>query len=215
MYVDTMKVNICGMTPMLMHNGRGANPLDPNSIKMKSLSSKRNKTKDDIEELLLIQWETGLYFNDEIGLYMPSENLYAAFYKAAKKFKLGMKCSAISFPDPIGYPIFTANHTNYIELKKDTTNKFVKTIVIQKAKTISCRPIFNKWEMNFELEFETNIIDANEIKTILMAMSQRVGLGVWTPGSPKPGIFGKFLIKSLEWYNSKAKKSTTISVIND
>lgn len=214
MYIDTIKCEIVGITPMILHNGRTANPLDPYAKKMKALTSKRNKTDEDIEELLLVQWESALYWNDELGLHMPSENLYAAFYKAAKKFKLGVKCSAVSFPEPIGYPIKTENSTNFQALKADPQNKFIKTVVVQKSKTISCRPILNVWALDFGLEFETTTIDANEIKTILSCMAQRVGLGVWTPGSPKPGTHGKFLIKKIEWLNSKTKEIKKMEILD-
>lgn len=213
MNIDKMLVETVGITPMIIHNGRTANPLDPYAKKMKSLTSKRNKTEEDIEALLLVQWEAALYWNDEMGLYMPSENLYAAFFKAAKKHKLGPKCSAIAFPDPLGYPIITKNSKNLQLLTKDPENKFIKTVVVQRAKTISCRPIFNSWALNFELEFETATIDANEIKTILCCMAQRIGLGVWTGGSPKPGTYGKFIIKSLKWINTKTKETKTIEIL--
>ncbi len=213
MNVDIMKVSIVGVTPMLLHNGQTANPLNYYAKKMKGLTSKRNKTEEDIEELLMVQWESALYWNDEIGLHMPSENLYAAFYKAAKKFKLGVKCAAVSFPEAIGYPIITENHTNLAALKADHRNKFVKTVVVQKSKTISCRPIFNTWSMDFDLEFETTTLDANEIKMILVCLAQRIGLGVWTPGSPKPGIHGKFLIKKLQWLNNKTKEVKTLDIL--
>lgn len=204
MDLDLMRVQIIGATPLLLHNGRTANPLDPYSKKMKSLTSKRQKTEEDIQELLLVQWESGLYFSDKIGLYMPSENMFAATYKAAKKHKLGVKCGGISFSAVPGFPILTENAKDFVRMKEDPKNKFVKTVVVQKSKTISCRPIFEEWALNFELEFEPTIIDANEIKTILVTMSQRIGLGVWCPGSPKPGIHGKFLIKSMEWTNAKS-----------
>lgn len=213
MYIDTIKTEIVGITPMIIHNGRTANPLDPYSKKLKGLTSKRNKTDEDIEELLKVQWEAGLYWDDDLGLYMPSENLYAAFYKAAKKFKLGVKCSAVSFPHPLGYPIITNHHKDFMALKADPLNKFVKTVVVQKSKTIACRPIFNTWRMEFDLEFETTTIDANEIKTILGAMAQRIGLGVWTPGSPKPGVHGKFVIKKMQWLNSKTNEIKTLEIL--
>lgn len=210
MQIDTMKIEVVGLTPMLIHNGRTANPLDPYAKKMKSLTSKRQKTEDDIIALLDVQWESALYWNNEIGLHMPSENLFAAFHKGAKKHKLGVKVGGISFPSPIGYPIITKNHMDFDKLKADPSNKFVKPVTIQRAKTISCRPILFPWELNFELEFDTSIIDPNEIKTILTTMSQRIGFGVWTPGSPKPGYHGKFLIKKIDWTNSKTKETKTI-----
>ena len=186
LYTDKMHVKIVGITPLLLHNGRTSNPLDPFAKKMKSLTSKRNKTEEDIEAILAVQWEAGLYWDDKIGVYMPSENLFAAFHKAAKKHKLGNKCSGLSFPDPIGYPIVAENSTDFSALKNDPNNKFVKTVVVQKSKTISCRPIFHNWRLHFEIEFEKSMFDANEIKTFLLTLSNRVGLGVWTPGSPKP-----------------------------
>jgi len=213
MELDLMKVEITGITPLLLHNGRTANPLDPYSKKMKSLTSKRQKTEEDIQELLLVQWESGLYWSEKIGLYMPSENLFAATYKAAKKHKLGVKCGGIAYSAVPGFPIITANAKDLVKLKEDPNNKFVKTVVVQKSKTISCRPIFETWAINFELEFDPTIIDANEIKTILVTMSQRIGLGVWTPGSPKPGIHGKFVIKSMEWINGKNEEKKKLSSI--
>lgn len=201
--IDKIQVKIVGVTPLLIHNGQCANPLNPHSKKLKSLTSKRNKTEDDQAEILQVQWEAGLYWDDGIGLHMPSENLYAAFYKAAKKHKLGNKCAGIAFADPIGYPIITENHKDLNALRADPRNKFIKTVVVQRAKTISCRPIFHNWSMSFELEFEREIWDANEIKTILLTWSNRIGLGVWTPGSPKPGTYGKFLIENIAWKDAK------------
>ena len=68
--------------------------------------------------------------------------------------------------------------------------------------------------MKFNLEFETTVFDVNEIKTILACLGQRIGFGVWTPSSPKPGTHGKFLIKSLKWLNSKTKEVKTIEIID-
>lgn len=207
-----MKVEIVGLTPMIVHNARTANPLDPYTKRLKVYTSKRNKTEEDLEKLLALQWEAALYWNDEIGLHMPSENMFAAFLKAAKKHKLGTKCAAISFPHAIGYPIITKNHKNFKELQADPENKLIKTVTVQRSKTIACRPIFNKWSMNFELEFETAEIDAQEIKTILLCLAHRIGLGVWTPSSPKPGIHGKFLIKIMKWTNNKTKEVKTLEI---
>ena len=212
MQIDKMEVEIVGVTPLLLHNGRTANPLDIYSKRLKSLTSKRQKTEDDIRELLMVQWEAGLYYNEELGVYMPSENLYAATLKAAKKHKLGSKMGGVSFPEAIGYPLDVANSKDFQALKSDENNKFIKTVTVQKSKTISCRPIFNTWSLKFDLEFETDIIDANDLRTIMITLSQRIGLGVWTPGSPKPGIHGKFLIKKMKWINSKTKEIKELNI---
>jgi hypothetical protein len=205
MNVDKIKVNITGVTPLLLHNGRTANPLDPYCKKMKSLVSKRSKTDEDHEEILDVQWEAALYFSERIGLYMPSENIFAAISTAARKHKLGQKSGGISLTEALGYPIVTANHLSLADLKADRTNRFYKTVNIQKSKTLSCRPIFNDWKMEFEFEFEKDIVDVNEIMTILMTLNSRVGFGVWRPSSPKPGSYGKFIYNNIDYIDHKGK----------
>jgi hypothetical protein len=64
-------VEIEGITPLLIHNGRTANPLDELTKKFQVLTYKRKKTDEDHEKILDIQWQASLYWNDEIGLYMP------------------------------------------------------------------------------------------------------------------------------------------------
>ena len=206
MNTDKIKVSITGVTPLIIHNGRTANPLDPYAKKLKSLTSKRNKTDEDHEAILMTQWEAALYFSESIGLYMPSENLFAAFSKAARKHKLGTKVGGICFDHPIGYPIITEHHSSLDELKAEKRNKFFKTVTIQKSKTLSCRPIFYNWKIDFEFEFERDVIDVSEIMTILQTLNGRVGLGVWTPGSPKPGAHGKFIYDSITHVDQNGKE---------
>lgn len=202
-------VQIRGVTPLLIHNGRTASPLDAYAKKMKAITSKRKKTEEDIRDLLMIQWEASLYWDKEIGLYMPVENILACILKACKKHKMGPQVSGFVFDEAIGFPIMTNNHDNFDALKADEENKFIKTVTVQRAKTLSCRAIFNAWEITFEFSIDEGMITFDEVKTVLQTMSQRVGLGVWTPSHPKPGNFGKFLIKKILFQNEKTgeKKS--------
>jgi hypothetical protein len=195
-----MKLNvmITGITPMLIHNGRTANPLNSFSKALKALTSKRKKTDEDIQEILALQWEASLYWNDKIGLYMPVENILASLLKACKKHKLGPSISGFVFNETLGFPIITANHDNFRALKADPENKFVKAVTIQKSKTITCRCILKEWKLQFNCDLDGSIIDANDVRMIIQTMSNRIGLGVWTPSHPKPGIFGKFQVDTLE-----------------
>ncbi len=193
-----LSVSITGITPMLIHNGRTANPLNSYSKALKALTSKRKKTDDDVHAILDLQWEASLYWSDAIGLYMPVENILASLLKACKKHKLGPSISGFVFNEPLGFPIITANHDNFEALKADPENKFVKAVTIQKSKTVTCRCILKEWKLNFNCDIDGSIIEPNEVRTVINTMSNRVGLGVWTPSHPKPGIFGKFQIDSLD-----------------
>ncbi len=208
MLIEKMFVKVEGVSPLIIHNGRTGNPLDPFTKRLKSLTSKRNKTDEDYEAILELAWEAALYFDDEIGLYMPTENVYAGLLAAAKKHKFGPKVSAISFPVNVGkgFPILTEGHLSFEALKADKENRYIRMVTIQKAKTVSCRPKFDKWKIDFEFEFDPTMFDPNELKTMIYTMTTRIGFGVWRPNSPKPGTFGKFKVNEIVWETSKGEK---------
>lgn len=200
------KMHIIGLTPMIIHNGRTASPLNEYSKRMKEITSKRKKTEEDINELLLIQWEGALYWDEKIGLNMPIENLMAALLKAARKHKMGPMISGFVFDEPIGFPILTEYHNNWEKFKAHQGNKFIKAVTIQRSKTLSCRPMFNKWELKFDFRVDEEVLSIDEAKMILGTMSSRIGLGVWTPSHPKPGNYGRFVIKEMIFENEMTKE---------
>lgn len=197
------EVSIKGITPLLIHNGRTANPLDEYAKRMKNLTSKRKKTEEDIKELLALQWESGLYWDQKLGLHMPTENILAALHKACKKHKMGPLVPGFVFDEAIGFPIIVPHHTDFEALKADESNRFIKTVTIQRSKTLSCRPMFNDWSIGLEFFVDETLLSLEDVKLILTTMASRIGLGVWTPSHPKPGNFGRFLIKKLEFINMK------------
>lgn len=211
MNIDTIKVKITGVTPLLMCNGQLANPFNQFAKKMKRFSAKKTKTEEDLLNLLSIQWEGGLYWDEKMGLYFPSENIFASFHKAATKFKLGPKCSGISIPAPIGYPILTENSKNLSKLLLSANNRFDKMGTISKRKVLIRRPIFPEWSMSFDIEFETDTFNPDDIKTLLVYMGRSIGFGDWRPSSPKPGNFGKFQIDEIEWIESKSGNKKLIA----
>lgn len=206
MKTEKFKIEINGISPLIIHNCQISNPLNPYNKKLKEITSKRKKTEEDHEKILNIQWEAALYWSDSLGLYMPWENLYACLLKAAKSHKMGPKMGGFSFSDAIGYPIQTKHHKNLEALRNDPNNKLVKMVNIQRSKTLSCRPIFQSWKIEFVFETDPNFITPNEVKTILLTAQARGGLGVWRPTSPQPGPYGKFSIDSFTYINTKGEQ---------
>lgn len=76
-----LSFKLVGITPLLMHSNKMANPLNSYTQFIKPLMAKRNKTDRDYMEIARIEWEAGLYLsNGEIAL--PAENLESCFLKA-------------------------------------------------------------------------------------------------------------------------------------
>jgi len=59
--IQEVKVRLEGLTPIMMHNGQLADPLNKFVKAAKPYSSKRGKTEEDYAVLAYIEWWGGLY----------------------------------------------------------------------------------------------------------------------------------------------------------
>jgi len=194
----TLEIFIEGVTPLILNNARRASPLDKYNKLIKQITSKRKKTDDDYEEILKLQWEASLYWDDKLGVHMPWENMYSMLLKAAKKHKLGTKMAAFDFSKNfIGFPIDFPNSKNLEKLRADPENKLVKLVNVQRSKTLTCRSIFKEWSMSFNFDVNVSLIDLNDVKTIIATAAEEVGMGEWRASAPTPGPYGKFTIKKI------------------
>ena len=61
MSYQRMKFRLTGVSPLVKHNGRLANPWDPMAKALKAVAGERAKTDADFEELARIEFLGGLY----------------------------------------------------------------------------------------------------------------------------------------------------------
>jgi len=72
--MSLVRLQFSGNTmPLVMHNGRLADQLNPLAKRLKSLAAKRKKSDDDLMEIQRVEWEGGLYYDPKIGPYVPAE----------------------------------------------------------------------------------------------------------------------------------------------
>lgn len=194
-----INVKIKGLTPLILCNGRTANPLDPYAKKMKEINSIRKKQERHYQELSDIEWEAYLYWDDELGVYMPSQNLFAMLIKGSKKLKLGPFITAAMVNTPIGCPIITKNGKNLVALQASPENRFQNLVTINRAKIVKTRPIFKNWEMEIPLELDDSMLSVEQLKQIFTLCGKMIGMGDWRPASPQnPGIYGKFIVEEFK-----------------
>ncbi len=182
---DKMTVTIQGIAPMLLHNGRLANPLDQWAVAMKEVSSKRNKTEADHLEMARIEWYGSLYTDEESRVCIPGENIESVMVDGAKKLKLGprVKAGVIS---PGLWRVEYQGPKNPDEMW--TCGKFTDTrgVRIGKNRVMRTRPIFREWRLTFDLLFMG--LNKKEVVDALTAAGEQVGLGDFRPK------FGRFMI---------------------
>ena len=74
---EMLRVTIEGIRPLLLHNGRLADPLDEYTKRLKVLAKQRDKSDDDHVAVHRVEFEGGLYFDPKMGPYIPADTLQA------------------------------------------------------------------------------------------------------------------------------------------
>lgn len=60
------------------------------------------------------------------------------------------------------------------------------------TRIVVCRPRFDEWMVTTQIEVDPEIVDADELHTIISAAGKRIGLGAFRP--QKRGLFGRFRV---------------------
>ena len=181
-----------GTSPVLLVSDKLADPLNPATIKHKELTSKRKKTEDDHLLIARSQWEGLLYHDDEMGIYMPSQNIRAALVGGAKLNKMGQ-----------AFKRSTLILDEKIELdygKKKTVDQLwserfmdVRSVKIGTARVMAYRPMFKNWAITFNFDYDESTLDINQIIQAAENAGMYVGIGGYRP--EKGGMFGRFKVE--------------------
>ncbi len=104
-------LKLTGVRPMLQHNGRLANPLDPFTKAVAAISKKRGKTEKDIADLAQIEARGGLYETEDGLVGLPAHNVRQCVQVAAKAFKLGRQVDQALIDSPDVVPLLINGQT--------------------------------------------------------------------------------------------------------
>lgn len=174
-----MKKLICewkGTTPLLMHSCAGVNPLHPLSREIKTYTSKRKKTEEDLVKISDLEWELGLYWDDTIGLYIPADNIIKAVQEGAQARKRGKDIARAFDISEMLVPLDIGENLTKEELMNDYRFRDVRAMTVMRAKVNRTRPRFNNWRIRFEAMFDERIIDAATIAEAMEYAGSYIGI---------------------------------------
>lgn len=193
--MKTLNVRVKGLSPILMHSDKLANPLDPLKKLQAQYTSKRKKTDDDHAEIAKIEWMGGMYYDEKIGPYLPGRMLKANLIAAAKKTKESPKVKS-------GLIVSTDKAKLQYSGPRDQEKMWeagdfvdVRSVVVQRNRLMRCRPVFNEWAADFEVVFDESVIDGEDVVRLLETGGTMIGLGDYRPANG--GDFGRFGVEVL------------------
>lgn len=184
---------ITGTSPLLMHNDRLASPLDPYARSLKIFTGKRVKTDADYEEMAKIEFKGGLYWNQEIGPYVPGSNVLRCLVEGARLTKQGKSVErAVSITETY-CPLIYNGPREVDKLYQDKNNVHQSMVKIGSSRNLRTRPMFRDWKLEVPASLDLGLLESLEtFSEICVAAGRSAGLGDWRPSSPHGGTFGRF-----------------------
>ncbi len=192
---QAIKIEIEGVSPLLMHNVRLANPMNEYAKAMKKITSKRNKTEEDFVALAHIEFLGGGYWDDKERPIIPGEVMEGGMNNAAKRRRLGPRIKAGLLSDgnwPLGYS-GPKTAEKLWENKSFVDQRMAKPP--GQGRILRTRPIFHEWKLAFVLHYLPLEIDADQVEDVLSVLGNSIGIGDYRPK------FGRFNVLSFEAQN--------------
>jgi hypothetical protein len=190
--MKTLKATWTGIRPLVMHNGLMADPTNDYTRRIKAITNKGSKklTDTDHEERDRLEWEAGLYWSEEDGLIIPSDNIERCIQLGAQKSRIGKDVQAAVFCVEPQVPVDYDGPRNKEKLYADPRFSLRKGVKVQKARIIRVRPLIpTGWKITFNVEFDDTIVNARALAKAMTDAGALVGLGDWRPK------FGRFLVE--------------------
>ena len=187
MAIRFMKAAFTGINPLLQNNPQTVDRFNPYTKAMKRINDKKTRrTDDDYMELKNIEVRAKIYWDDETGIYVPSNWVAAAIaatsFKRAKISKADVRAGVFTTEDKL--------KLNYRDSKKvKTPEDIVKnpdfrldmTLKQGQVRIVKSVPIFHEWSFTCGLEFDDSVIDTDSMKNIITHVARYGGFGDFRP----------------------------------
>jgi hypothetical protein len=183
---SSIEFQIEGISPLLMHNGQLANPLNPLVKQMKALTGQRKKTDEIHIELSRLEFKASLYMSSSGHVEIPSEVLESCLIEGAKKSKLGKQFkSAIAIHNNA---LLDYGENLTVDEMWARSDEFadVRGVKVGQARVMRTRPIFRNWKLTFEVSYNPDLVNPEQIQLAVEDAGSQVGLCDYRPK------FGRF-----------------------
>ena len=149
-------------------------------------------TDADYEERDRLEWLAGLYWDENDGLIIPSDNIERCIQLGAQKSRIGKDVQAAVFCATTHVPVEYKGPTDKEKLLADPRFTLRKGVAVQKSRVIRIRPMIpTGWSITFDLEFDETIVNPKNLFQAMSDAGALVGLGDWRPK------FGRFLVEEI------------------
>lgn len=194
-------------SPLMMHNERLADPLDPYTRYLAEITGKRKKTERDHEEAGRREFLGGGYWAIDEGPegkhgdpFIPAWNVIRCIQFAARMHKLGRQIERGLVPIDEQLVLQYDGPKDAEAMWKAGTFHTRKGVGVGQSKVIRTRPTFDNWKIEAELELDLRMLDVDVLNLLVLEAGRYIGLG---DNRPRFGRFegGAVLLSDPAEYN--------------
>ena len=186
--LNIIKLKITGTRPLLMNSDIYTNPLDERTKRHQMLIHKKKKTADDHEIIARSSWRGSMYFDDDIGPYLPGVNVESSLIAGAKLSRLGtqIKRSIEIIEDRCPLMYDGPRTVESLWSKKFYDARCVK---VKMSRVMRYRPLFMQWQIACTVAFDPESIDRQQVIKSFQDAGQYIGIGDYRPK------FGRYTVE--------------------
>lgn len=192
--MQNIKISITGSTPMLQHNVQLADPANKWAKQLSAdiSEAKRAKTDEAWEKAYRTEWYGGLYYDPEIGVYVPSSWIMGAFYRGGViQGKKGTAIRESLVLEEMNIPLLHDGPSDLETMWRNEKYRDIRSVKVGQNRVQRCRPHFSQWAVNTTAFLNTASLDMAIFKEIATKAGQLAGMGDYRP-STGGGPFGRF-----------------------
>lgn len=187
MTMQTARVVVKGIAPLLTNNPQTVDRFNAYARKMKNINDKKTRrTDDDYLELRNLELASKIYFDDEIGAYVPatwvSEGIAGSAFATIKVGR-----------DKIRGSLFVIDQKIKLEYQDMGKVKAAADIIANpqfrhaialpqgQVRVVKVFPIFHKWSFTANVEFDDSVLDRQMLVRVCQSAGKYVGFGDLRP----------------------------------
>jgi hypothetical protein len=187
MSMRNAKISITGVSPLLMNNPQTVDRFNNFAKRMAAINAKKTRrTDDDYLELRDLEMESKSYFDEEIGVYVPSswvsEAIATAAFRVAKISRADIRGAMFTTEDKVRLTYRDMDKVKKIEdIVKNQAFRIVLNLPQGQTRLAKAFPIFHHWSFETAVEFDDKIIDPDSLSRIIDHTARYGGFGDFRP----------------------------------
>jgi hypothetical protein len=190
MALEQLNLKLTGTRPLLMHNGRLADPIGEHkkALSEATTAHKRQKTDESAALVRRQEWLGGLYQDSKGRICITDDMACGVFINGAKKMRLGAKAKCVVCTEST----FVLEYPGPKDPEKlYEVPGFVdyRGVVVGQSRVYRTRPRFNEWSVTIGYLVDTEELDIPDVMNFMGQAGILVGLGDYRPR------FGSFDVK--------------------